>query len=649
MAKKVIVTPILEDSASIWLYLKHQGGLDTKSYDEGLEQDIRSHLSLPDKGRLEDLLRSTATSVETFLFAFFKTIQPYAEMTSDLLRMFEEAGATQSNSNLAVRFDFGTELPELSFDLAHFRQWNEVWSRVAGVFLVNVWDYQTIWELNGALRTMRPQVAHPTAKQWVTEYGEFRVWPKLQLQAPRAGEKQLDDVLQRAWWVWMTVVAESARYGDSRDDLRRQRNRPNEQGEFAKLSENNRRRWSPEFLASIDSDGWAGSFASGAYDRAECISTLPPAEKRAAAEELKSALERVFDQVRQEEMQGEALLQSLQDFLQLPVWRRRHELYSTWVGSQIIDACEDYGVRIHQVDGALLLSFAGTHLATLTRGEPTMHIWAELRSPLGHPIGKGRKRSIQPDYSVIGDPITAPELSILEIECKQYKTASAKNFCDALTDYATGRPRAHVVLVNYGHAKESLLDGVDPSLRGRTSLVGLMRPGSSEAQSRFRDIVSKVLSERCVKLGSPSVQPVSLPHGMTARLTLSWEAVPRDLDLHVRILSPEQDWEVYFSNRGSTTQAPWVQLDSDIQSGCGPETVDIAQWVKGGKYHIAVHNYSNDRVLALCGASLVFTQGPLIWKLECPQAGTGRWWSILVLDSDSGEVQVINKIVDQPW
>jgi len=609
MAKKPSVTPILDDSRSIWLYLKQEAGLDTESYDDDLEHDLRTHLALPNKGSLEELLRSTATPVESFLFAFFRAIQPYAEMMSDLLRMFEKAGATRTNNNLAIRFDFGTKHPELSFDLRHFRQWHEVWSRVAGVFLVNVWDYQTIWELNGALRTMRPQVSNPTARKWLIDYNESRVWPKFQFQAPSTGEKQLDDILRRAWQVWMTVVTESARYGDRRDDLREERNQRNERRERQESGESNRQMWSPEFLASIDSDGWAGSFASGAYDHAERISNLPPEDRRPVAEELSGALEQVFDKVPQEDFQGEALVKNLQDFLQLPIWRRRHELYSTWVGSQIIDACEDYGVHIHHVDGSLLLSFSGTHLATLTRGEPTMHIWAELRSPLQHPVGKGRKRNIQPDYSLIGEPITSPDMSILEVECKQYKTASSKSFCDAITDYAAGRPRAHVVLVNYGRGRQSLLDGVEPSVRDQTSFIPLMRPGSDEAQSRFRDIVGEVLSKRCVRVGAPLTSAMPMPAGTCSKVTLSWGSMPRDLDLHVRIVSHELDYEVYYSDRGSTMQSPWAQLDTDIRHGSGPESLEIARWVSGGKYHIAVCNYSNESPLANCGALVTFSQG----------------------------------------
>jgi hypothetical protein len=68
---------------------------------------------------------------------------------------------------------------------------------------------------------------------------------------------------------------------------------------------------------------------------------------------------------------------------------------------------------------------------------------------------------MQPDYSLITSPITSPESSILEVECKQYLVASKRKFADALTDYANGRPNAQIVLVNYGRASSDILNEVD--------------------------------------------------------------------------------------------------------------------------------------------------------------------------------------------
>ena len=649
MAKKASVSPLLEDSASIWRFLKLHGGLDIKSYDEDLEQDLRSHLSLPAAGDFEDQLRSSTVGVESFLSAFFRVIHPYAEMMADLLRMFERAGARETNQNLAVRFDFGKDLPELCFDLSQFRQWCEVWSRVAGVFLVNLWNHDTIWMLNGILRIMNPQVADSKATQWLTQYGQCKMWPRFRLPSPRSGDQELDEVLQQAWRVWLTVVEESAAYGESRDDLRRSRNARNEQHDGDDTRESTGRHWPVNLLASIDSDGWAGSFASGAYHHAEQISALPPNEKRSSAGKLQNALEEVLRRVPKIEMEGETLVRTLEDFLQLPIWRRRHELYSAWIGSQLLDALDGNGVRIHHVDGRLFFSFSGTHLATVAEIDPILHVWAELRSPLSRPIGKGRKANIQPDFSLIRDPITAPEMSVLEVECKQYKTASSRNFCSALTDYAKGRPNAHVILVNYGPADQSLLDKVEPTVRHRTSIIGSMRPGSNHAQERFREIVAKVMSSQCRKQAFDFPAGGSILSGMTARISLSWAAFPSDLDLHVRMTSLGEDYEVSYGRRGTTAEKPWAELDQDVRSGHGPETVDIARWLDRGKYHLAVHNYSDDGSLAACGASVILAHGPMRWKFECPEEGNGRWWSVLVLDTDTGEVKIINRIVDSPW
>jgi hypothetical protein len=649
MTNKISVSPLFTDSALIWSHLKDHGGIDTKSYDADLEQDLRSHLSLPTEGALNDLLRSVPVPVESFLFAFFRAIQPYAQMMSDLLRMFEKAGATQTNNNLAVRFDFGKESPELSFDLTHFRQWNEVWSKVAGAFQANMWDYETIWALNGAVRTNTRQVMDPTAQRWITQYYEMKVWPDIALQSPGFGVSELDAAIQRAWRVWATVVSESMRVSRKREELHeyiryRDGDRHGDQDRPASIQA-----WPIDFLARIDHDGWAGSFAAGVYAHNERICRLSVDQRKTQAQELESALNRVFERVPHELVQGEELVRSLEDFLQLPIWQRRHELYSSWVGSQILDACDDYGVRIHHVKGSLLISFSGTHLATLRRADPPMYLWAELRSPLHDPIGKGRKQSIQPDYSVVGEPITSAEMSVLVVECKQYKKMSKKNFCDALTDYANGRPNANVVLVNYGRADDGILNGVHPAVRDRTRIIGEMRPGSDIAQALFKDAVGTTLAAHCRRLDSEDADGIRFRTDMPMKITLSWRTTPRDLDLYTRVLTDQRDLQVYFSERGSSLQSPWVQLDADIRGGQGPETVTIGKWTEGAAYFVSVYNYSGESALAACGASVVLTQGTMTRRFDCPVVGSGRWWSILQLRTNSRQIEVINMIADAPW
>jgi len=80
----------------------------------------------------------------------------------------------------------------------------------------------------------------------------------------------------------------------------------------------------------------------------------------------------------------------------------------------------------------------------------------------------------------------------------------------------------------------------------------------------------------------------------------------------------------------------------------GSETIKVVRWIKG-KYHLAVHNYSGDSYIAGCCAKIKFIYGQQKWQFQCPDVGTGKWWSVSVIDTNLNEVDIINKIIDQPW
>jgi len=643
-------SPMLNDSAAVWLFLKQQAGLNIKTYDADLERELRSRLSLPPDGLLETHLRSKDIDVERFLAVFFQAVQPYAEMMSDLLAMFEKAGIRETNQNAAIRFNFSKSMPELSFELSHFRQWREKWFEIAGRFMVNQWTLDTLWQLHRALWVRDKEVADPTARLWVLDYFEGGIWPPFDLAPPQSGYHPLDEILRRVWRLWRTVVTESEKYGPLRREAREHMGAQHREPERGDDEGTVKEPWPPELLAKLDVEDWAGSVAASAYRRVEMLTDLSTDERTVAARQLAEAIEAVFDSVPKSQMTGRALVQAIEEFLQIPIWIHRHELYSVWVGSCLLNALDDMGVQIHHVKGSLLLSFKGTHLATLTELEPVLYLWAELRSPLGNPVGKKRKRHIQPDYSLVGSPITAAETSVLEVECKHYRVPNAGEFRAALTDYANGRPKAHVVLVNYGPAGQSILDGVDPSVRDRTHIIGEMRPGSTAARATFDEIVK----ERVSKLRRRTAPPVGVAAPATlsgeAEVTLSWKDFPRDLDLHLCVSSSGRSSEVCYSNLGDEAQEPCARLSGDVRSGNGPETLYIAKWIDKAQYHIAVHRYTDDGALSTSGASVTFAHGSLCWTFDCPREGDGDWWDVLVVDKNTGSVQVINKIVQsRPW
>jgi hypothetical protein len=257
-------------------------------------------------------------------------------------------------------------------------------------------------------------------------------------------------------------------------------------------------------------------------------------------------------------------------------------------------------------------------------------------------------RAIQPDYSLITSPITSPECSILEIECKQYLAASKRKFSDALTDYANGRTNAQIVLVNYGPAANDILDEVDTGVRARTHVIGLMRPRSEPTQSEFAELVKKAILNRFAK--TPARSSVPLPsqtqHGeLAGQIVLSWESLPKDLDLHLNILHKDQVSEVNFSDLGSISNDPWARLDQDIRNGRGPETIQVTRWLDG-KYRCGVLNYSDDYSLAGCGAKLAVMLGKQELFIECPTSGAGVWWDAFSYSPTTGKLEIFNRITN---
>ena len=654
--RKTKTSDMLSTASDVWAFLKQSAGINLDRYDKDLPNELfeslRSSFSDPTATDLDSLLKSNAVSVEEFLVAFFRVVQPFADMMVDLLRLFEEAAANQGKLNLAVRFNFEKDLPPLEFDLEHFRRWQESWQRVAGTYLANLWNSNSLWQLNGLLRSMDARVRNPRMQQWLADYykGNNRrgQWPDVEPPSPRSGIPELDAPLARVWKVWLTVVRQSKRYGPDRERLNRLCFGENRIGRSESHPKQDQEPWPLELLGGLDSDHWAASLAQGAYSKAEAISELAEPKRSREADALNQKLTELLSSLQVVEVEGESLQRTLQDFLNLPIWKQRHELYSAWISTQIVNALREQGVEIHCFEGQLLFEFKGTHLATIGTFHPNLHLMAELRSPLAAPRGAGRKRAIQPDYSLITSPITSPECSVLEVECKQYLAASKQKFADALTDYANGRPNAQIVLVNYGPVTKSILDEVDAGVRDRTHVIGLMRPRSKPSQSEFAELVKEAVLKRFSPL--PVRRPVSpllqTQHGgMAGQIVLCWESMPKDLDLHLKILHSGQAFEVSFSTMGSISGDPWAILDHDIRDGRGSETIQIARWLDG-TYHCAVHNYSGDVSLAGCDAKLTVMLGKQELLIECPTSGAGDWWDAFSYSPITGKLEIFNRITN---
>lgn len=291
---------------------------------------------------------------------------------------------------------------------------------------------------------------------------------------------------------------------------------------------------------------------------------------------------------------------ALTEVLSLPAWERRHELYAAWALTLIVDAVGLKRCELHPAaDGKLSFSFRGSHVATIaTPAHGPVLVWAELRSPAINPIGRGRTRAIQPDYTLLTAPVTAPASALAVVECKQYRRASPGKFAAALQDYAAARPTAQVMLVNYGPARDSVLERVAQPERNRCGITGRLRPDEPAPKMRFamwlRDAIG--LDHPSDVVTRENDQPGADRAWATVRL--DWSHQPRDLDLHVVVGSDPAE-TINFGNLGDLDKPPFAGLDEDITSGYGPETVTVT---RPTRLNIFVERFSKDGTLATSDA-----------------------------------------------
>jgi len=141
------------------------------------------------------------------------------------------------------------------------------------------------------------------------------------------------------------------------------------------------------------------------------------------------------------------------------------------------------------------------------------------------------------------------------------------------------------------------------------------------------------------------------------RIVLSWGATPGDLDSHLvgpvsgAATGPRQ-FHVNYSNTGSQSASPFAQLDLDVTSGFGPETITIAQRFSG-TYRYYVHDFSNGGSTAstvLTGSSSAIVEvyvgaatAPSV-TFNVPVSGAGDMWHVFDMDGATGAITPANTI-----
>jgi hypothetical protein len=506
---------LLNTSWEIWDYLREKAGLDVKTYDLQIVEELCTQMGIPLPCKdIKRELQNRNISPELFIGAFFKAIQPYAQMMTDLCVFFYLYGIKRTKEEMKILFDFGKGVEDLGFDLKHFREILWKYRRISDYVAIYGWNHETLWDLAGIFREFwQYSCQDPKADDWLRNYEEKGKFNLPLPILPITGIQEIDLWLQRVWQVWTTIVLECRKHGPNRDDLRK--HAEVEQKVFPELVKEEREEsyesivrfkelssfkdWDAKTLFHLDHDRWPGSMFRGLFGFTEQLLKISEDKRIKEAQSLIQKVQELFSDLFYWEGERETFIKEFFELLNLPIWNRRHELYQTWVLTQVDKALSNYQRTIYHVNGALILKFSGTHIGTVETEKGRIHIWSELRSPLANPVGEGRKGHIQPDYSLTFEPVTAPSQTVVAIECKQYRKANPQNFADALIDYARGRPNAKVLLVNYSDIPEKILDRIDNNLKARTLTVGNFRPDKLQEMEIFKHIVLEALPKAIVK------------------------------------------------------------------------------------------------------------------------------------------------------
>jgi hypothetical protein len=607
-------------AAELWQLLESDAGLQSSDYDEPMVRELRKKLGLIGRGSTQDELTARNVTIEQFVAAFFDAARPYVKMWSDLLVLFERAAATAGETNLRVEYRFDENALALDFDLDHFRRAIETAERVMARFDLSTSDLpHHLWAVLNALgdeaRHDPPAGVVEVDRFHQTTMDRSAPWPAALPPRRESANPRLDGLLAEAWSVAGIVL----------DGLR-------------SISHNY------ESLKTLPWDDEASTGASGASRRDLrqvqsdfWLPTLIVALTRAAnppiaSEEIADNLDAALAPLRNTDPERSESRRRLAEFLQLPIWKHRYELYSNWVCTQIVMALKDCAPRVHADHGEIKFSFSGTHLATFDGFTPRLHIWTELRMPLTDPVGKGRENAIQPDITLLADPITARR-SPLAVECKQYRRPSNKKFADAITDYGRGHADAQIVLVDYGPARsDTVLKYVASEVRPRATVIGDLHPSAPDQIAAFQAAVRTAVGLRD---GTAPRSTAAYP----GCITLRWGAEPTDLDLHVQLDFTSHDpTQVYYQQKGALDEHPFCALDVDCTDGHGPETVTIARWLPA-TYTIVVRHYSGDGSLATSDASVTLDIDGEATQFLCPSDLKGKEWTVCVIDGKTGRFQ----------
>lgn len=420
MEMTAVTSPI-----ALWQALRLSAGLELRlpngrpGRDADVEAVLRKALAVPGTAKSLDVwLTADATarrpkvSVERFLIELLRGQEGFARMMQDILATLVAANASRTRHSLNIAFKFRDMDDPLVQTLEQFRESVLRTQRLLET-RPKLPDGNTMWQIWYVLNGMSPKTTGALSDR-------FPDVPKI----PPTGDSELDKQLSQIALLVRDVQRLWKNHGADRRQVMDAANAMNGR-------------------SHMDETLQGQLFAASDYWSYGMISMLHQLPMRIASSQLTSQtahdeLTRALSFLEWGDAWVERTVRELLDILALPAWQRRHELYSVWVGTRLLEVARaaESSMRFNLVDGKLSFAFGGSRLATYERQGQEYEIWAELRSKLKGTSTK-RKDNIQPDFRVVQAGLSdTGDRTVYVLECKHYLRSSKTNFTTAAKDYA---------------------------------------------------------------------------------------------------------------------------------------------------------------------------------------------------------------------
>jgi uncharacterized protein YfaP (DUF2135 family) len=185
----------------------------------------------------------------------------------------------------------------------------------------------------------------------------------------------------------------------------------------------------------------------------------------------------------------------------------------------------------------------------------------------------------------------------------------------------------------------------------KVRIIGTQLSSVADAQGRFRlegaptgsvpiEVSAEKFTtekfERKLEENRESAIRVVLSPGMKAgqiRIVLTWGKEPADLDAHLEGPLPNgKRFQVDYRDKGDLYSQQFVKLDTDCQTGEGPETITVLGVVPGA-YRFFVHDFTNrdnprSKALARSGAEVKVYQGGQKYTFHAGHDMVGNIWNV---------------------